>query len=120
MNRCVHALRLRRYSCSQFIIVNFPISACHQRTRGIIGWSQRNVDRDAPIECCVRDVLVKEWLKHDHFITRLQEGGAKRINALVRAGGDNDLGVGVDLALEQWCWGGNLRKNFDPNICRLQ
>lgn len=46
-------------------------------------------------------VLVEERLEYDNFFTRFNEAHECAEHSLIRAGGNDDLGVWIDVAAEQ-------------------
>jgi len=62
-----------------------------------VGWIQANGTPDSPRKCHGRGVRVVVRLKHHHFIARLKQAEHGSRDALGGAGGDQDLGVWIDV-----------------------
>jgi len=66
------------------------------------GGMQRNVDNLSTSHLNVGNILIVERLHDNDLITCLNEGHKGAQNALICAGGDNNLGGGIELTTEEW------------------
>lgn len=81
---------------AQLVEVNLPLGGGDGLAGGAFGRAQRAKDDLAAVHGNVGDVLVKEGFNHNDLVALVKVAGKGRVHGLVRAGRNEDVGLGVE------------------------